>query len=129
MSAAIRSRVFLVGCVRSGTTLLQSLLAAHSEIASFPETDFFRYLVGQSRERWEGMRPAKWKTRAKSCIRSAMIRAGVGRSQARRAMEAYLKEIGSADLLPLYPPAGRGMRPQIAGFVSILDRMTGDAGK
>lgn len=33
--------VFIVACPRSGTTLLQSLLASHSEIISFPETKFF----------------------------------------------------------------------------------------
>lgn len=35
------SRVFLVGCPRSGTTLLQALLTAHSDIASFPESHIF----------------------------------------------------------------------------------------
>lgn len=30
--------VFIVGCPRSGTTLLQSLLASHPEVVSFPET-------------------------------------------------------------------------------------------
>jgi hypothetical protein len=35
------SRVFLVGCPRSGTTLLQALLGAHKEIASFPESHVF----------------------------------------------------------------------------------------
>ena len=34
-------RIFIVGVPRSGTTLLQSLLAAHSEIASFTESHFF----------------------------------------------------------------------------------------
>ena len=34
-------RIFLVGCPRSGTTLLQSLLAAHDEIAAFTESQFF----------------------------------------------------------------------------------------
>lgn len=37
-------RVFLVGAPRSGTTILQSLLASHPEITSFPETKFFHYL-------------------------------------------------------------------------------------
>ncbi|NJL55543.1 sulfotransferase [bacterium] len=32
--------LFLVGCPRSGTTLLQSMLASHPQIASFPETKF-----------------------------------------------------------------------------------------
>ncbi|HEY9661548.1 MAG TPA: sulfotransferase, partial [Allocoleopsis sp.] len=40
-----QTRIFLVGCPRSGTTLLQSLLAAHPEICSFPESHFFSTLV------------------------------------------------------------------------------------
>jgi hypothetical protein len=34
-------RIFVVGVPRSGTTLLQSLLAAHSAVASFTESHFF----------------------------------------------------------------------------------------
>ena len=34
-------RVFIVGCPRSGTTLVQSLLAAHSRVTSFTESHFF----------------------------------------------------------------------------------------
>ncbi|WP_222192365.1 sulfotransferase family protein [Modestobacter italicus] len=34
-------RLFVVGCPRSGTTLLQSFLAAHPGVHSFPETHFF----------------------------------------------------------------------------------------
>lgn len=34
-------RAFLVGCPRSGTTLLQSMIASHSQVVSFPETHFF----------------------------------------------------------------------------------------
>jgi hypothetical protein len=45
MTLKSKAPVFLVGCPRSGTTLLQSLLAAHPEIASFPESKFFQYLV------------------------------------------------------------------------------------
>ncbi|MFK8183915.1 MAG: sulfotransferase [Phormidesmis sp.] len=41
-------RLFLVGCARSGTTLLQSLLASHPEIASFPESEFFNHLFSHS---------------------------------------------------------------------------------
>ncbi|MDY6936875.1 MAG: sulfotransferase [Cyanobacteriota bacterium] len=40
-----RKTIFLVGCPRSGTTFLQSVLATHSQIASFPESKFFQYLV------------------------------------------------------------------------------------
>jgi hypothetical protein len=38
-------RIFLVGAPRSGTTMLQSLLASHPSIISFPETKFFQYLL------------------------------------------------------------------------------------
>lgn len=44
---AIRQRLFLVGYPRSGTTLLQCLIAAHSEIVSFPETHFFRKVIAR----------------------------------------------------------------------------------
>ncbi|MEG4453604.1 sulfotransferase [Microcoleus sp. N9_A1] len=38
-------RIFLIGSPRSGTTMLQSLLAAHPEVISFPESKFFHYLL------------------------------------------------------------------------------------
>lgn len=47
----ILERVFLVGCPRSGTTLLQSMLMAHPRIESFPETKFFARGFG-GRRRW-----------------------------------------------------------------------------
>jgi len=46
MAAGIKTRAFLVGCPRSGTTLLQAMLFAHPEIYSFPETNFFLSLFG-----------------------------------------------------------------------------------
>lgn len=39
------SGIFLVGSPRSGTTLLQSILASHSKIFSSPETSFFYQLL------------------------------------------------------------------------------------
>lgn len=42
----IEKRVFIVGVPRSGTTLLQSFLASHSRIHSFPETHFFSKIIG-----------------------------------------------------------------------------------
>ncbi|PSB46643.1 polysaccharide deacetylase [filamentous cyanobacterium Phorm 6] len=38
-------RIFVLGSPRSGTTILQSLLAAHPEVISFPESKFFHYLL------------------------------------------------------------------------------------
>ncbi|MGB3405558.1 MAG: sulfotransferase [Microcoleaceae cyanobacterium] len=49
--------IFLLGCPRSGTTLLQSLLSAHPQIASFTESKFFQCLppAEQSKRRKLGM--------------------------------------------------------------------------
>ena len=37
----VKERVFIVGVPRSGTTLIQSLLASHPQIETFPESHFF----------------------------------------------------------------------------------------
>lgn len=42
--------IFIVGLPRSGTTLLASMLAAHSRIACGPETHFFSRLSGKKRQ-------------------------------------------------------------------------------
>lgn len=41
MNATASEGVFVVGCPRSGSTVLQGLLAAHSQLASLPESHFF----------------------------------------------------------------------------------------
>ena len=37
--------IFIIGCPRSGTTLLQSILASHSKIFTAPETSFFSRII------------------------------------------------------------------------------------
>jgi hypothetical protein len=39
--AAAPRRIFVVGCPRSGTTLVQSVLASHSQVTTFTESHFF----------------------------------------------------------------------------------------
>lgn len=58
MAPRIRTRAFLVGCPRSGTTLLQSMLYAHPDIYSFPETHFFKVLfgIGEKVTNWQDPR-------------------------------------------------------------------------
>ena len=41
------SPIFIVGCPRSGTTLVRSILAAHSRIIISPESHFLNYWVKQ----------------------------------------------------------------------------------
>lgn len=45
MSDSSFKRIFIVGCPRSGTTFLQSLLAAHPKLTSYPETHFWDYTI------------------------------------------------------------------------------------
>lgn len=39
-------RIFVLGCSRSGTTLIQGILASHSRLHTFPETGFFLRAFG-----------------------------------------------------------------------------------
>jgi Sulfotransferase family len=94
-------RIFLVGAPRSGTTILQSLLAAHPEITSFPETKFFQYL---------------WSDRLKPQLSS-------------RLREFFHKEIRRPDLcdeLELYK--GSLTSDRIKWFVGILDKLAVEDG-
>ncbi|WP_263831547.1 sulfotransferase family protein [Salinibacter sp.] len=71
---SIQKRLFLVGCSRSGTTLLQSLIAAHPDVVSFPESHFFVRL--HSTRCW-------------------MNEIGLASRKAREVMEAYFQKIGA----------------------------------
>ncbi|MEW9623307.1 sulfotransferase family protein [Rhodanobacter geophilus] len=45
-------RIFVVGCPRSGTTLVQAMLARHPAVLTLPETAFFECLCGDLKWRW-----------------------------------------------------------------------------
>ena len=64
------NRLFLVGCPRSGTTLLQSLLAAHSEIISFPESHLFQTLWIRRWSRLFGLAAPKGKKQLYSFLQT-----------------------------------------------------------
>lgn len=57
-------RTFVVGCPRSGTTIVQALLARHPDVYTLPETAFFEHLHGELDWRWGDARakrePRKW---------------------------------------------------------------------
>lgn len=102
-------QVFLVGCPRSGTTLLQSLLAAHSSVVSFPESHFFAALVHPKRAcRVLGL--------ANPCVRGQL--------------QAFLSRLGPdhADRYPL-PPLAVSTRSWGRTFLRILDDIARVQGK
>lgn len=44
-------RIFVVGCSRSGTSLVQRILCSNSELYSLPETTFFAKAIGRTKEK------------------------------------------------------------------------------
>lgn len=103
----IVKRIFLVGCSRSGTTLLQVSMASHPRITSFPETFFFDRLPGTL-----GRLPL-WM--------------GLASSEAGPALKKTLEEIGRPDL-PVQTPASWRLRPYVNRYLSILDQQALDEG-
>ena len=98
----IGRRLFLVGCPRSGTTLLQSMLAAHPRIASFPETHFF-----------ERVSP-----------RFASVGMASPKRRDRRRLLQFLSEVGHPEMECLIPRYAVTLRRSVGAFVEVLDALT-----
>ncbi len=103
------AHIFLVGFPRSGTTLLQSLLAAHPDVLSLPETFFFVDAVASGR-RWRLPR------RAHPRARGALDRLG------KQGVEVV--EPGVRDILPIAT-----IGPTVRRFVDSLDASARRSGK
>ena len=63
-------RTFIVGVARSGTTLLQSMVGNHDDIATFPETHFFRKTIDQN---WKRKNNFKIKREDQKFIKNFLI--------------------------------------------------------
>ena len=101
----VSDRVFIVGCPRSGTTLLQSLLAAHPQAHSFPETHFFNHV-------------------AATTVFEKLT--GLPGYSARKALEVLFDETLSIDAVD---PWHASSRPElIRSFINALDRQANAAG-
>ncbi|MGK7877104.1 MAG: sulfotransferase [Xenococcaceae cyanobacterium] len=109
MKLASNSPVFLVGCPRSGTTLLQSLLTAHPKIASFPESKFFQYLVPEYEPRRRSL--------------------GVASRRLRPMLEQFFEEIGYPEMKQHLPNMPQFLGQYTRKFIKILDRIAQKQGK
>lgn len=139
----IRERVFLVGCPRSGTTILQAAIAAHPKITTFPEAAFFRQAVGRFRERFGYYRgkepPAGWPsalgpvwsrwTRVEEFVLDQLRPAGMAHPSATACVVRFLEQVNRADLIRLYPRKTLALKPKIEGFINILDQLAIERGK
>lgn len=109
----IKSRLFIVGSSRSGTTLLQHHLAQHPSIFSLPETDFFGKLLNRKSWRWFGLGQNRW----------------VSRRRAARAFSGLQQILGDPTLNWLR--TGRVIRTRhcVDTFVQWMDKQTRNEGK
>ncbi|AFY80531.1 sulfotransferase family protein [Oscillatoria acuminata] len=103
-----KSVVFLVGCARSGTTLLQSILAAHSQVQSFPESKFFLYAV-----------PEQHSKRHKFGLISQRLHSH---------LEKFFSEVGYPDISKQLPKVPL-IRQYTQFFIKKLSQITRENGK
>ncbi|KST64262.1 sulfotransferase family protein [Mastigocoleus testarum] len=104
----IKERIFLIGCPRSGTTLLQSFLAAHSQVASFPESKFFQRLIY----------PGSMRTRL-----------GIASKRAKSNLKQFLHDIDREEMQNIFPAYTLFIRQYTRSFVRLLDTLTIQEGK
>lgn len=105
-------RLFIVGSPRSGTTLLQSMLASHAQITSFPESHFFKYLVFNQR---------RWSLTLGSL--------GFAPPGANRRFREFLREMNQEQMQNALPPFTVFSKQYAQAFVEILDTLTEQQGK
>ena len=105
MSAVINKRVFLVGCSRSGTTILQVLIAGHDSIYSFPETFFFIDL--NITHIWQKFLP---------------------RRRYGEVLQSVMKRISREDLISKIPNKSLTYRQAVDLYVCMLDCVSRESG-
>ncbi|NES19250.1 MAG: sulfotransferase [Symploca sp. SIO3E6] len=108
MASKISTPIFLVGCPRSGTTLLQSLLAAHPKIASFPESKFFHFIVPEYEPRRQAL--------------------GIASRRIKPALEKFFNNIGHTEMVQQFPKVGL-IGQYTRKFIKILYLLTEEQGK
>ncbi len=104
-------RIFVVGCPRSGTTVVQALIARHPDVHTLPETGFFEAIYGGTQARWGD-------PYARDARRWYHRRLHLAQSRGRR----RLRELEQGTGLPRHLPAPWRDTACIRRFVRLLDR-------
>lgn len=122
--------ILVVGCPRSGTTLLQSMLAAHPCVFSAPETHFFADAIGQRAERLFALPPTGWRERQRRHLRQLRVRLGLLYPRgARRRLASFLRHAGGEDLLARIPPMPLFLAPMARLYAELGDELARRQGK
>jgi hypothetical protein len=112
-------RIFIVGCPRSGTTLVQAMLVRHPAVLTLPETAFFEHLYGEIRWRWgdRDARPPRRRFRQ---------RMGFAHKRAYVALDALQRRL-ACEAKRLHWPLRTGSC--VRRFVDLLDTCTQAEGR
>lgn len=114
-----------MGCPRSGTTLIQAVLAAHPRAATFPETKFFTELFGSGGSRVSGKRRSVVRV-IRDFIR---LRLGIAWPRARIVLNR-LEQIARMVDAPSYRPEPKlWMADYVAAYLKLLDGCAVTRGK
>jgi Sulfotransferase family len=122
--------VLVVGCPRSGTTLLQSIIAAHPDVFSSPETHFFADSVGQRAERMFRMPALSWRERRSRLAHRCRVALNVTQARAcRRRLVEFLTDAGRSDLLAEVPDMPLFLGRATKLYLALGYRLARDQGK
>lgn len=102
-------RIFIVGCPRSGTTIVQAMLARHPDVLTLPETAIFERLFGDLAWRWGDHGVTRRPRRS--------VELGFARQGGRRALRQLQRQLGIADA-----PAPWRTTACVERFTGMLDR-------
>lgn len=112
--------IFVVGCSRGGTTLLQSILHRHPALVSFPETNILYTLLDDLDYRRYGRVIGRRRIPLLLLMRCANA-LGYTRSYSPQVFHRFLDQIGREDLRGLVPPATRSIARACAAFTRIME--------
>ncbi|MEI7035758.1 sulfotransferase [Fulvimonas yonginensis] len=122
--------MLVVGCARSGTTLLQSALAAHPSVFSSPETHFFIDTVGQRGERLFALPPSTPGETIRRLLHRARVRLGIAHPRAcRHRLASFVTDAGRADLVKYVPRYPLSIDSAARRYVELGDRIAREYGK
>lgn len=105
------TRIFVVGCARSGTTLLHAMLSSHPDVLGFPETFFFVH-ASRTSGVWRVLPDALRHTR-----------------HAREALLEALERLDALNFTAFVPSFGITYNSYARGFIRLLDELASEREK
>lgn len=118
-------RVFVVGCSRGGTTLLQSIIVQHPRFKGFPETNILYRAIGDIQVRRYGKWVLGKTTTAKLKLKALRNKVGYTGRPVGDIFVEFFSHIGRPDLNYLSPGNSHSMRIIFRQFHAMLDTLSG----